>query len=212
MRQLACAMPLALLGVPLMGQPSAPQQTPPPHPRQGVADMLLEYLEEKHPGQRFNGDLLYVSVQRQRLLHVRDGRLIAEYPVATSARGLGAEQDSYRTPTGLHRVNGKHGAGVPLYGVLKDRVFTGAIADPDFACQDKDWITTRLLWLDGMEPGINQGGAVDSRERCIYIHGTANERSIGTPSSMGCVRMRNADIVELFDRVPDGALVVILDN
>lgn len=182
------------------------------HPQQGLADMLMEYLEVRYPGQVFTGDILYVSVHRQQLLHLRSGVLIAAYAVSTASKGLGAAQDSYRTPTGLHRVNGKHGDGVPLFGILRDREFTGGIADPDFAGQDKDWITTRLLWLDGLEPGVNRGGMVDSRERFIYIHGTANERSIGRPASMGCVRMRNADIVTLFEAVPDGALVVILDN
>ncbi len=174
--------------------------------------MLIEYLEARYPGHDLAGDILYVSVHRQSLMHVREHTLLAEYPVSTSAKGLGAVQDSYRTPLGLHRVQGKHGEGVPLFGVLKDREFTGVIADPDIAGQDKDWITSRVLWLDGLEPGINQGGSVDSRERYIYIHGTANERSIGTPSSMGCIRMRNADIIALFDAVPEGTLVVILDN
>ncbi|MEZ4739014.1 MAG: L,D-transpeptidase [Flavobacteriales bacterium] len=93
-----------------------------------------------------------------------------------------------------------------------DRRFTGDLADPDFAGVDKDWITSRILWLEGLEPGINQGGSVDSHDRYIYIHGTANERSLGTASSMGCVRMRNDDVIDLFERVPLGALVVILDN
>jgi hypothetical protein len=95
---------------------------------------------------------------------------------------------------------------------LRDREFTGTFADPDFAGVDKDWITSRVLWLEGLEEGVNRGGAVDSRERMIYIHGTANERSVGTPSSMGCIRMRNDDIISLYDLVPVGTLVVILDN
>jgi L,D-transpeptidase YbiS len=182
------------------------------HSRSGLVEMLLEYLEVRYPHQAFNEHVLYISVSRQRLFHVVQRRLVAEYEVSTSRNGLGAEQDSHRTPTGLHRIHGKVGEGVPQFGVLRDREFTGVIADPDFAGQDKDWITTRILWLDGLEPGRNKGGAVDSRERFIYLHGTANERSIGSPTSMGCVRMRNADIVELFDAVPDGTMVVILDN
>jgi hypothetical protein len=181
-------------------------------PKQGIIELLLEYLEVRYPGHDLNGDLLYISIQRQALFHVRGGRLVREYPVATASRGPGSEMDSYRTPTGLHRIAEKHGDAVPPLGILRDRTFTGELADPDFAGVDKDWITSRILWLDGLEPGVNRGGSVDSRERYIYIHGTANERSIGTPSSMGCVRMMNADVIELYDEVPANCLVVILDN
>jgi lipoprotein-anchoring transpeptidase ErfK/SrfK len=101
---------------------------------------------------------------------------------------------------------------VPEYGILKDRIFTGELADPDFAGVDKDWITSRILWLDGLEPGHNQGGDVDSHDRFIYIHGTANERSLGLPSSRGCIRMRNRDIIALYDALPIGTLVAVLEN
>ncbi len=181
-------------------------------PQQGLVDLLIEYMDVRYPDHDAHGDLLYISVRRQQLFHVRNGLLIAKYPVATATAGLGSEVDSYRTPTGLHRVTEKIGAEIPPLGILRDREFNGAFADPDFAGQDKDWITSRILWLSGLEPGVNQGGAVDSHERFIYIHGTANERSVGTPSSMGCVRMRNGDIIALFEQVPVGALVVILDN
>lgn len=201
------AFSLLLVSAPILAQPDEPR-----HAKQGLVDLLMEYLSTRYPDEVFVGDLLYISVQRQRLYHIHDGRLMAEYAVATSSKGLGAEQDSYRTPTGLHRVNGKFGEDVPPFGILRDREFTGAYADPDFAGVDKDWITSRVLWLDGQEPGVNSGSGVDSRARFIYIHGTANEGSIGTPSSMGCVRMRNHDVIELFERVPDGTPVVILDN
>jgi len=181
-------------------------------PHQGLVDMLLEYLQARYPEHGFTGDVLYVSVKRQRLFHVHGGQLIRSYPVATAKAGLGSEDGSWCTPTGLHRVSEKYGDGVPALGILKDRVFTGALADPDFAGVDKDWITSRILWLEGLEPGLNQGGSVDSHARYIYIHGTANEKSVGTASSMGCVRMRNADVIKLYDQIPIGTLVVILDN
>jgi len=184
----------------------------PMHPRQGLADMLLEYLEVRYRAADFHGHVLYVSVQRQTLYHVHQRRLLAEYPIATASRGLNTMRDTYCTPTGLHRISEKVGDGVPSFGILKDRIFTGELADPDFAGVDKDWITSRVLWLDGLEPGHNQGGNVDSHDRFIYIHGTANERSIGTPSSRGCIRMLNADVIALYDQVPEGALVVVLDN
>jgi hypothetical protein len=174
--------------------------------------MLMEYLEVRYGPQDIHGHILYVSVQRQALYHVHDGKLLAEYAIATAGNGLGTQRDSYRTPTGLHRIREKIGDDVPPFGILKDRVFTGEFADPDFAGLDKDWITSRVLWLEGLEPGHNQGGNVDSYERYIYIHGTANERSIGTPSSKGCVRMRNSDVIALYAMIPVGALVVVLDN
>jgi hypothetical protein len=182
------------------------------HPKQGVAEMLLEYMAVRYKDIATHGDLLYVSAASQRMYHVRDGRLIADYDIATARNGLGCRNGSYRTPTGLHRIAGKFGDGVPPFGVLKEREFTGELADPDFAGADKDWITSRVLWLEGLEDGHNRGGDVDSHDRYIYIHGTANERSIGSPSSRGCVRMRNRDVIELFDRVPVGTLVVILPN
>ena len=194
----------------------APMSTP--HPKQGLIDLLMEYMEVRYPEQALAGDLLYISVQRQALFHVNNGVLLNEYPVATASKGLGAQVDSYQTPTGLHRVSEKFGDDVPPFGILKDRVFTGEFADPDFAGVDKDWITSRILWLSGLEPGVNQGvdpetgQVVDSHDRYIYIHGTANERSVGTPTSMGCIRMRNADVIELCRQVPVGALVVVLDN
>ncbi len=181
-------------------------------PRQAIVDLLLEYMDSRYPQRPQAPDLLYVSVQRQMLFHVHEGRSVATYPISTAMAGLGSEQDSYRTPTGLHRVSEKFGDDVPPLGILKDREFTGEFADTDFAGIDKDWITSRILWLEGLEPGVNQGANVDSHERYIYIHGTANEKSIGTASSMGCVRMRNADVMELYGRIPVGTLVVILDN
>ncbi|HOZ39331.1 MAG TPA: L,D-transpeptidase [Flavobacteriales bacterium] len=180
--------------------------------KQGIIELLLDYLEVRYPGHDLNGDLLYISIQRQALFHVRERRLMNEYPVSTASRGPGSAMNSFQTPTGLHRIVEKHGDAVPPLGILRDRTFTGTLADLDFAGVDKDWITSRILWLDGLEPGVNNGSGVDSRERHIYIHGTANERSVGTPSSMGCVRMLNPDVIRLYDQIPVGALVVILDN
>lgn len=201
---------LCLLLLPLWSSAQAP--TPAPHAKQGLIDLLMEFMEVRYPKVDLSGNLLYISVTRQALFHVRNGVLLGEYPIGTASNGLGAQVDSYRTPTGLHRVSEKYGDAVPPLGILKDREFTGELADPEFAGVDKDWITSRILWLSGLEPGVNQGGEVDSHERYIYIHGTANERSVGTPSSMGCIRMRNVDVIALYDQVPVGALVVVLDN
>lgn len=203
---------LVLLGFGIPGSFAFP---PPFHtdpPKQGLIDLLMDYMGSKYPEVDASGDLLYVSVERQSLFHVRNGRLLAEYRIATAKAGLGSTVDSYRTPMGLHRISEKIGENVPSLGILKDREFTGVLADTDFAGVDKDWITSRVLWLDGLEPGLNKGGNVDSHARYIYIHGTANERSLGSASSMGCVRMRNEDVIELYRQVPVGALVLILDN
>ncbi len=202
---------LLLLACPtcLIGNDGLPYRS---HPSQGVVDMLMEYLQVRYPEQDLEGDIVYVSVRRQFLYHARDGRLMGSYPVSTARVGLGTQRDTYRTPTGLHRVSEKFGDGIPPFGILKDRVFTGELADPDFAGVDKDWITSRILWLDGLEQGHNKGGDHDSHDRFIYIHGTANEQAIGTAASRGCIRMRNDDVIALYDALPVGALVVVLDN
>ncbi len=180
-------------------------------PKQGLADFLLEYMALRYPGLDTDGDVLYVSVRRQRMYHVRGRMMRAQYVISSSAKGLGGEQDSYRTPTGLHYVRERFGEGLPPWSILQDRAPTGEIADSTTA-MTRDVITSRILWLSGMESGLNEGGHVDSYERWIYIHGTADEGSLGTPCSHGCIRMRNRDVIELFDRIPIGALVVIYDN
>lgn len=178
--------------------------------KQDIMDMLLEYLEARYPGTPMTRSVLYVSVKSQRLYHVENGMLRHEYVISTARNGLGEQQDSYRTPNGLHRISEKIGAGVPVGGIFQERQYTGQVLRGDSI--GPDLITSRILWLGGLEPGVNQGGRVDSHARSIYIHGTGEEGSIGRPSSHGCIRMRNADVVELFDRVPTGSIVVILDN
>lgn len=177
----------------------------------GLVDFLLEYMELRYPGLDVDGDVLYVSVRSQRMHHVRGRQLLRTYVISTSAQGVGGQQDSERTPEGLHYVRERIGHGLPPWSVLRERVCTGELADSCTA-GNEDLITSRILWLSGMEAGLNQGGNVDSYARWIYIHGTADECSLGTPSSHGCIRMRNADVIALFDEVPIGALVVIYDN
>lgn len=137
--------------------------------------------------------------------------LIRQYPVSTAANGLGERSGSYCTPRGRHRIAEKIGAGAPLYAAFKGREPTGEIWTPalDAADPGRDWILTRILWLEGLEPGRNRGGTVDSHARYIYIHGTNEEHRIGTPASHGCIRMKNADVAELFDLVKVGTEVRI---
>lgn len=137
--------------------------------------------------------------------------LIRQYPVSTAANGAGEQNGSYCTPRGRHRIAEKIGAGEALYSAFKSRQPTGEIWTPALDAEQpgRDWILTRILWLEGLEPGRNQGGTVDSHARYIYIHGTNEEHRIGTPASHGCVRMRNPDVAELFDLVEVGTEVRI---
>ncbi|MDA8128730.1 MAG: L,D-transpeptidase [Betaproteobacteria bacterium] len=138
-------------------------------------------------------------------------RLIRQYRVSTAANGTGERDGSYCTPRGRHRIAEKIGAGAPLYAAFKARQPTGEIWTPalDAESPGRDWILTRILWLDGLEPGRNKGGDVDTHDRYIYIHGTHEEHKIGMPASHGCIRMKNADVAELFDLVKVGTEVRI---
>ncbi len=140
--------------------------------------------------------------------------LLREYAVSTALNGAGEAKGSYCTPRGRHRIEQKIGEGAPRFAVFKARVPTGEIWTPELeaATPGCDWILSRIMWLDGMEPGKNQGGNVDTHDRYIYIHGTNEEHQIGTPVSHGCIRMKNADVIDLFDRVEAGTLVNISEG
>ncbi len=144
---------------------------------------------------------LQISVPRQILEVVTDGQITATYPISTSKFGLGCEVGSYKTPTGKFRIAEKYGADAPLNAVFKSREFTGEIAQ---LAGDEDLILSRILWLDGLDPEN-----ANTHDRYVYIHGTNQEARIGSPASHGCVRMRNTDIVQLFDLIPEGTLVEI---
>jgi hypothetical protein len=119
--------------------------------------------------------------------------------------------NSFQTPLGEHIVAEKIGEDLPLGAVLKGRKWTKEIVVPikDVIDIPEDVITSRILWLDGVEQGINKGGDVDSKERFIYIHGTAEEGLIGKPASLGCIRMKNKDVIKLFNRVKENTKVLI---
>ncbi|RKT60573.1 L,D-transpeptidase-like protein [Azonexus fungiphilus] len=148
---------------------------------------------------------LLVSVARQTLqLVADDGAVLREYPVSTAKAGVGESFGSFQTPRGAHLIRAKIGAGQPLNSVFVRRRPTGEIWTPELAEQfpGRDWILTRILWLSGCQPGHNRLGCVDTMRRYVYIHGSPDSAEMGVPGSHGCVRMRNADIVELFERVP----------
>lgn len=139
------------------------------------------------------------------------GKIVKRYPISSGEKGLGEKNGSYCTPRGKHIVRAKIGAGQPANAVFIGRRPTGEIYSPELGAQypERDWILTRILWLSGCEPGFNRLGDVDTMRRYIYIHGTPDEVAIGKPSSHGCIRMRNADVIDLFDRVPAGTPVEI---
>lgn len=146
-----------------------------------------------------------VRVDSQHLTLYDGTRIDGDWPVSTSRHGLGTQANSFRTPPGWHRVAEWIGDGLPLGAVLKGRVPTGRVlaASEWQSAEERDTITTRILWLEGLEPGHNRGPGVDSHDRFIYIHGTNHEQDIGRPASGGCVRMRNRDVLDLFQRTQD---------
>lgn len=148
---------------------------------------------------------LDISVAAQELRVIDAwGHVLARYPVSTALAGVGEETGSYQTPRGAHIIRAKIGGGQPANAVFVGRRPTGEIWTPELAeaCPGRDWILTRILWLSGCEPGRNRLGCVDTMRRYVYIHGAPDCAAMGVPGSHGCVRMRNADIIELFDRVP----------
>ncbi|MDH5485676.1 MAG: L,D-transpeptidase [Gammaproteobacteria bacterium] len=155
---------------------------------------------------------LRISIAEQQLyLQDASGRVIKQYPVSTSQYGTGNREGSFMTPLGQHCIHQKIGTGAARNEVFVGRVPMGVLDELQAAHEPlpEDIITSRILWLRGLEPGINQGGDVDSFQRYIYIHGTNEEDSIGTPASHGCIRMRNEDVIELYDAVDVDCLVTI---
>lgn len=154
---------------------------------------------------------IVVSISAQKLELRRNGTVLMQYAVSTARNGAGEEQDSECTPRGKHIIRAKIGAGCPSGTVFVGRRPTGETWSPQLDREQpgRDWILTRILWLSGLEPGVNRLANVDTMRRYIYIHGTPHEHDIGKPVSHGCIRMRNEDIVELFDRVEAGTHVTI---
>ncbi len=154
---------------------------------------------------------LIVNIGQQKLFHYYGDELLTCYPISSSAKGVGNAQGSYQTPLGLHQIKEKIGD-----GCAEHEVFIGRQPQGDFfalqASEKKlpdDIISSRILWLDGLEKGINKGGNVDSYQRYIYIHGTMDEDKIGQPVSHGCIRMRNKDVIELYAQLDVGCKVLI---
>lgn len=139
------------------------------------------------------------------------GRLLRRYAISSAKNGVGEQNGSYCTPRGRHIIRAKIGTGAAENTVFVGRRPTGEIYTPELGAQfpGRDWILTRILWLSGCEPGFNRLGNNDTMRRYIYIHGTPDSVPLGIPGSLGCIRMRNADLTELFDLVPAATEVQI---
>ena len=154
---------------------------------------------------------LKVSIAHQTLSVINNNKKIKTYPISTAKNGAGEIMGSECTPVGWHNIRAKIGASQPLNAVFIGRRPTGEVytADLGNTFPDRDWVLTRILWLGGIEPGKNRYGNVDSTWRYIYIHGCPDELMRGIPESHGCIRMKNADVLELFDNSAVGLKVLI---
>lgn len=156
-------------------------------------------------------DLLHISIADQCLYGFADGQLRVRLAVSTALNGAGERSGSNCTPRGRHQVRARIGEGLPEGAVLCGRRWTGEVWSEALDAQfpGRDWILTRILWLSGCEPGINRLGEVDTFRRYIYLHGTPDNQPMGIPLSHGCVRLRNADLLQLFPLVPPHCAVMI---
>lgn len=159
-------------------------------------------------------DYLHVSIAEQRLYAFSKHQLQYVYPVSTAQNGPGEQINSGCTPRGMHYIRAKIGADLPAMAVLRGRRWTGEIWTPELQHRHptRDWILSRILWLSGCEPGHNRLGACDTFRRYIYLHGTADEDRLGQPNSHGCIRMRNQDLITLFDQVVAACPVEISEH
>ena len=155
--------------------------------------------------------VIIIDISEQKLRLIKDEKIAKIYPVSTSKYGLGNKRDSNKTPLGTHRIAKKIGEGAPIRAIFKSRIDTGKTAEiyTDKTDIQEDLVLTRIMWLEGLETGVNKGNGIDSYERCIYIHGTQEEGLVGEPASHSCIRMKNKDVVELFDSVTITTLVEI---
>lgn len=155
--------------------------------------------------------MIKVKVFEQKLYLLENGKIVKSYPVSTSKYGIGNREGSNQTPLGRHKIVNKIGGNAAWGTIFKERKNTGKTIRDKGAVgpEDKDLVTTRIMRLEGLEKGVNKGSGIDSFERCIYIHGTPEEDLIGTPASHGCIRMKNSDVIELFDNVELGTPVTI---
>ena len=161
---------------------------------------------------------LVINIAQQTLTFYEYDKEVTQYTVSTAKNGIGSQQDSGCTPLGKHFIAKKIGTDEPINAVFIGRVPTGEIYSAELGKRhpERDWILSRILWLSGLVEGVNKGsnsqGGCDTYQRYIYIHGTPDSEPMGVPLSHGCIRMRNEDIMELFERVEEGTAVTIIAN
>jgi len=174
-----------------------------------IIERVNNYLASKNT---LSKEVIYVSIKQQKLYHIQNNTIIKEYIISSSAFGIGSKAGSNKTPIGLHCIKEKYGGKTPLNGKMRERVFQGNIATiyNDQTKSKTDDITSRILWLEGLEKGKNSGKGIDSFDRYIYIHGTSEEGRLGKPASHGCIRMKNKEVIDLYKIVEVGTLVLIL--
>ena len=176
-----------------------------------ISELIVDFISSKYSKEKLD-NFIYIGIKRQKLYFFEANIISKIYKVSTSLKGAGNEISSYKTPLGLHFIYEKIGNNAPIGTLFINKKNTNKIVEIDSLTlnQNKDEITTRLMSLMGKELNINKGGRVDTFKRGIYIHGTSNEKSIGKPSSHGCIRMKNKDIIDLYKKVEVGTLVLIL--
>lgn len=177
----------------------------------GIASFIDDYINIKY--QQSFDSYIFVSIKRQKLFYIKNGNVEKVFLISTAKKGIGQEIHSQQTPEGLHVIKHMIGQNLPKNAIFKERVFNGEIAEiyTDKTDINEDFVTSRIMWLEGQEEGINKGGNVDSYKRYIYIHGTPEEGLIGKPASHGCVRMKNKEVIELFDLIQVNTPVLILN-
>lgn len=163
---------------------------------------VITYAESAH---------IEVDISEQRLYLIENSLIKASYPISTSKYGEGSIENSFKTPLGKHSIKEMIGEEAEINTIFTSRINTkrSATIIDQFEDTDDDYVTSRIMWLDGEEDGLNKGGNVDSFRRYIYIHGTHEEGLIGTKASHGCIRMFNYDVIELFNLVNIGTKVLI---
>ena len=191
---------------------------------QKALEKSYQIFLEKLPYEKIDQYILIIPSQ-QKLLLIKNSIVLQEYMISTSKYGLGNKNESFQTPIGIHKISKKIGNLCPIFTVFKGRAPLGdnlTLSELEKPINEKyrkkylkgceDVITSRIMWLEGIEEGVNKGGNVDTYSRYIYIHGTAHEELIGKEASHGCIRMRNDNVIELFEKVKKNTYVLILGN
>ena len=178
--------------------------------QKNIIETARNYIEIKC-NKSFN-EVLFVNITEQKMYHIKEGKIVKTYVISSSSYGVGNKAGSNKTPIGLHKVKQKFGEKTPINGKMIGRVFYGNIATiyTDNTKSKTDDVCSRILWLVGLEEGLNKGEGIDSYNRYIYIHGTSEEGRLGKPASHGCIRMKNKEVIELYEKIKIGTLVLIL--